>query len=266
MHKRFCTPAILASAVFAVLLAGHSSYAAAQPRGGDRDWKASMTAREEINQRFQLAPGARVSVSGIAGPVTIETGGGNVAEVHILRMAESQADLDCYRTEVSGTRESLRIEHVQRSSDRSCRSIRARQEVRLRLPRSVDVSLSSVAGSVRMAAVEGLVSMNSIAGHVSLAGARAARIESLAGGLSLTLDPIRSPGVRVSSVVGPVDLFFRRGVDAEVRLDSVMGSVRSATPGVDITEGYGTYRARIGRAGPAVNVSSVVGPVRLSRL
>ena len=265
MRYRVSKPAILASAVFAVLLAFPGSQGAAQGRGGDRDWIERMTAREESNQHYDLAPGARVSVTGIAGPVTVETGAGNRVEVSILRMAESQRELDCYRTEVHASRSSVEIEHVQRSSDRDCRSIRARQEVRLRVPRSASLDLSTVAGEVRVAPIEGTVRMESIAGRVTLAGARSANLSSLAGGLTMTVDPIRSPGVRISSVVGPVDLSFGRGVDADERLDSVMGSVRSESPGLDISEGYGVYRARIGSAGPAVSVSSIVGPVRLRR-
>src|SRR3712207_4589836 len=113
MRYRISKPAILASAVFAVLLAFPSAHVSAQGRGGDRDWTERMTAREEINQHYDLAPGARVSVTGVAGPVTVETGSGNRVEIHILRMAESQRELDCYQTEVRASRSSVEIEHVQ---------------------------------------------------------------------------------------------------------------------------------------------------------
>src|SRR5690242_11638678 len=49
--------------------------------------------RDEINQTYQLAAGARVDVSGINGTVDIETASGNTAEVHIVRSAKTREAL-----------------------------------------------------------------------------------------------------------------------------------------------------------------------------
>lgn len=254
----------------ALLLAGVSA-GAADGRGpqGTRASaaRAELAEREEIHETFRLEPGARVRVTGIAGPVSVETAAGDTAQVHIVRMAATRRELDCYRTAVAGGGGALSVEHVQDSRRPGCDSIRSRQEVRLILPRSVDVELSTIAGRVDIAAVDGLVRLDSIAGHVTIAGARSAEMSSLAGGLAMTLHPLAAAGVRVSSVVGGVDLTFPRGVDADVRLDSVMGSVRGVPGELDrrLVEEDGEYRLRVGAGGPAVRLSSVVGPVRLRR-
>lgn len=222
--------------------------------------RAKTTTRSTIWRRTQP-----VRVEGIAGPVTVETGGGNRAEVHIVRMAATQRELQCYRTEVSASPDSLTIRHVQLTDQPGCRSIRARQEVRLRLPRSVDLDLSTIAGRVEIGPIDGQLRLDSIAGHVTVARARAVEIDSLAGGLSLGLAPLAPQGVRISSVVGTVEVNLEPGVDADIDIDSVMGSVRSLSPAIHIVEGDGSYRARAGSGGGRISISSVMGRVRLSR-
>ncbi len=251
----------------ALVLAGAAAAAADGGKGAGSSDESIMTAREEIHRSFRLEPGARISVEGIAGPVSITTGAGDTAEVHVVRMARTQRELDCYRTVVTGGGEALSVEHVQDSDRAGCDSIRSRQEVRLVVPRSVNIELSTIAGRVDIGPVDGKVSLDSIAGHAALAGARSADIDSLAGGLSMSLTPLAAAGVRVSSVVGPVDLTFQRGVDADVRVDSVMGSVRGVPAELDgrLIEEDGEYRLRVGSGGPSVRLSSVVGPVRLRR-
>lgn len=253
----------------ALLLAGT---AVAGDTGGSKDQRTSaapaeMAAREEIHRSFRLEEGARVSVSGIAGPVSVTTTEGDTAQVHIVRMARTQRELDCYRTAVTGGGEALSIEHVQDSDRSGCDSIRSRQQVTLVLPRSVNLEFSTIAGRLDIGPVDGVVRLDSIAGHVTLAGARSAEVSSLAGGLTMNLRSLSAAGVQVSSVVGPVDLTFGRGVDADVRLDSVMGSVRGVPAELDrrLVEENGEYRLRVGAGGPAVRLSSVMGPVRLRR-
>ena len=221
-----------------------------------------MTAQERIDQVYDLAPGAEVSVEGIAGPVTVETGAGDRAEVHILRQARTQRELDCYRTSVEASRNRLRIEHDQEQTE-GCRSIHSRQEVRLVLPRSANLSLESIAGRVEIAPLDGHVELESIAGHVNLASVRSANLSSIAGGLHVNFDRLDPRGVDISSVVGGVELAFGRNTNADLAVSSVMGRVRSESPSVQIYGEDSSYRARIGSGGPNLNVSSIVGGVKL---
>src|SRR5213593_545571 len=80
---------------------------------GDRD----MLEREEINQTYELSPGARVELSVISGPVDVETTSGTTAEVHIVRMGQTRADLDCYTVGIEHTPTSLLMRHLQERSD-----------------------------------------------------------------------------------------------------------------------------------------------------
>lgn len=250
------------NSIRSILFAATAALAAgASADSGQRNDSTPMTAREVSDQSYDLARDSTVRVQGIAGPVTIETGDFVRAELHIVRMAATQRELDCYRTQVSATPNSLTVEHVQ-DRGRDCDSIRSRQEVRLRLPRSMSVDLESIAGAVEIGPLDGMVRLQSIAGRATLAQVRSADISSIAGTLTLGLAPIGAEGVEVSSVTGPIELSAGPGVDADVEVSSILGSVSGFT---DLEGESGGYRARIGRGGGRVSLSSIVGSVRLRR-
>ena len=243
-----------------------AAFVAASAGGADtgrrHDSDAAMTVRDEFSQAYDLTANAQLRVEGIAGPVTIETGDFTRAEVHVVRMAATQRELDCYRTQVSASSSRLTIEHVQDRTRDECDNIRSRQEVRLRLPRSTNIDLESIAGAVEIGATDGMVRLSSIAGRTTLARVSNADINSIAGRLTMGLASIGAEGVEVSSVAGGVELNAEPGLDADVRVDSVIGGISGFE---DVEGDYGTYRARIGQGGGRVSLSSIVGSVRLRR-
>lgn len=249
----------------AILLAATAALALlpAAAAGHPHDGDAEMSVRAEIHESFRLDRGAEVSLETIAGPVTVTTGDGDTATVDIVRMAASQRELDCYRTEVTGGGARLVIRHVQDES-RACRNIRSRQEVRLTLPRAVNVAMESIAGSVEIAPIDGRLTLSSIAGRVRADGVRSANLSSIAGGLTLSLGEIDASGVDISSIVGPTRIAFGPGTNADVSVSSVVGNVHSTSPSLPISVENGHVRARVGAGGPAVSISSIVGLVELS--
>ena len=56
--------------------------------------KHSADVRQEIRQTYELAPGARVEITGLNGAVKIETSDSKTAEIYIERTASSQEALD----------------------------------------------------------------------------------------------------------------------------------------------------------------------------
>ena len=247
-----------ALAAVASLLAVSSAAQADTQRVNDR----SMAVREVIDRSIPLSPGADVSVHTVGGPVTIETGDGNMAQVHIVRGAATARELACYRVDVTGGGDSLTIKHVQFSKREGCDSIQAGQEVRLRLPRSVDVSLDAVAGPVDVAPIEGELRLSGIAGHVRARGVRSADVSGLAGGLELTVGQL-TRDVKVAGIVGQTDITFTSGANADVQVDSIMGNTTSSSPGIPISWNNGRASARVGSGGIPVSVSAVVGHVTL---
>src|SRR5262245_34409992 len=70
---------------------------------------ADQPGHESIHESYVLTPGASVEVSGIAGPVEIETGPGDTAGVTVTRSAPTHDELQCGRVAIEQTSKGLRI-------------------------------------------------------------------------------------------------------------------------------------------------------------
>ena len=232
------------------------------PVFGAGEANADQPDHERIHESYVLTPGASVEVSGIAGPVQIETGRGDTADVTVTRSAPTHAELQCGRVAIEQTPRGLRIR-----SETLCPVDHAVQHVVLALPRWADLSLEFIAGDVRIGPTAGMVRLNSIAGHVALAELREARLISLARGIELTVAGVGRRGIHVISVTGGIDLGVRDGVDAEVLLRSVNGHVHSNSSGIRIarSENGSDYRVMVGRGGDLISIDSVMGQVEVHR-
>ena len=221
--------------------------------------------REEIERTFQLSRDARVEVSGVAGgPVDIETTNTNTAEVHIVRSAQTRTELDCYKTVIEHTPDSLTVRHEQATGRAECRSIRASQRVRLRVPRSVELNLKSVGGDVNIGVTDGVLRLNGIAGHVKVNHSQAAEIAGLAKGLTMTIAHLAERGIRISGVVGHVELNLAKNLNADLSVSNII-SVDGNVPGVTTTKiDASNSPTRIGRGGPPISISGIVGSVAIN--
>ncbi len=226
----------------------------------------NLPVREEINRKFQFARFARVDVSGLAGgPVNIETINGNTVEVRILRSAQTQAELDCYRTIVENTPDSLTIRHEQNARSSVCRSIRAAQSLLLRVPRAVDISLKTIGGAVNVEGIDGALRLTGIAGHVTAAQVREAEIDGLAKGLTMSITQPSERGIRVSGIVGTVELNLAQNINADLTVGNLI-SIDDKTPGVTVTKVNDTSgHTRLGSGGAPISIVGVVGSVRINR-
>src|SRR6185503_18274449 len=132
---------LLTISILALMLVPLTGAQSQRKHMDDRDYAE----RDEINQTYELAPGARVELSVISGSVDIETTSGTTAQVQIVRMGQTRADLDCYTVGIEHTATSLVMRHKQERSH-ECQNIRARQQVTLRLPRNIDLKLNAISG------------------------------------------------------------------------------------------------------------------------
>ncbi|MCP9496314.1 MAG: hypothetical protein MSG64_17870 [Pyrinomonadaceae bacterium MAG19_C2-C3] len=225
----------------------------------------SLPVREEINQTFQFARFARVDVSGLAGgPVNIETIDGNTVEVRLLRSAQTQAELDCYRTIVENTPDSLTIRHEQDGRSSVCRSIRAAQSLLLRVPRAVDITLKTIGGAVNVEGIDGALRLTGIAGHVTAVQVREAEMDGLAKGLTMSITQPSERGIRVSGIVGTVELNLAQNLNADLTVSNLI-SIDDKTPGVTVTKvNAASGRTRFGLGGDPISIVGVVGSVRIN--
>ena len=257
-HRPIALPGVVALALMLAPLTGASPQ---HKRSEDRAGR-DMTEREDINQTYQLAAGARVQLSVISGPVDIETTTGNVAEVHIVRMGETRADLDCYKIDIEHTPDSLVIRHHQERTG-ECQNIRARQEVTLRLPRDVDLKVSAISGPVKIGEIDGSLRLSGISGRVEVAQALGfSDISGISGVLSITIPRLSERGIRVSGISGRVELLLASDLNANLNVSGINGDVNAAAPNVTLNKvGHSNFSGRVGSGGSMISVSGISGSV-----
>ena len=260
--------------------------------------------RDEISQTYQLPAGARVEVSSIRGPVEIVTADTATAQVKIIRTARTREDLEYHKIEVEQSGNSLVVRGVQEPEQRRRENIQVDHQVILKLPRRIDLSVSSVSGSLQVGDVDGQTHVSSISGSAEIgnvggklqvssisgslevgnvgADARVTSISgnlglgqvngslevsSISGGLNATLVRLSPEGIHIKSVSGSVEIGFKSDVNADFEAEHVSGQVHLDVPNVtrDSDEKSSNVRARIGAGGTPITISSVSGNIRLTR-
>ena len=249
---------VLSVTILAVMLAPLTGASPQRKHVDDRDY----TEREDINQTYELAPGARVELSVISGSVDVETTNGNTAEVHIVRMGETRKDLDCYTVAIEHTPTSLIMRHKQERTD-ECQSIRAKQQVTLRLPRNVDLKLNAISGPVKIGEIDGALRLSGISGRVDVAQALGySEISGISGVLSISIPRMSERGIRVSGISGKVELRLASDLNADLNVSGINGDVNAAAPNVTINKvGHSNFAGRVGSGGSVISVSGISGSV-----
>lgn len=251
---------LLSSAILTLTLAPLTGASPQRKHVDNRDY----TEREDINQTYELAPGARVELSVISGSVDVETTSGNTAEVHIVRMGETRQDLDCYTVAIEHTPGSLIMRHKQERTD-ECQNIRARQQVTLRLPRNVDLKLNAISGPVKIGEIDGALRLSGISGRVEVAQALGySEISGISGVLSISIPRMSERGIRVSGISGKVELRLASDLNADWNVSGINGEVNAAAPNVTINKvGHSNFAGKVGAGGSVISVSGISGSVTL---
>lgn len=260
--------------------------------------------RDEFNQTYQLPQGARVEISSIRGSVKITNTDSATAEVQIIRTARTLADLEYHKIEVQQTGNTLVVRGIDESEERGRRNVQVNHQVILKLPRSIDLSVSSVSGSLRSGDVDGPVhvssisgsanfgnvggklQVNSVSGSVEVGNVGAdARLNSVSGNVDLghvngSLDvtsvsggvkagimSLTPQGIHINSVSGSIEIGFKSEVNADFTAENISGQVYLDVPNVSrqSEERSSNVRARIGAGGTPIKISSVSGSIRIIR-
>jgi DUF4097 and DUF4098 domain-containing protein YvlB len=223
----------------------------------------------QINRTVTLAPGANVKIQSINGLVSIETWDGDRAEINITVRASDIAAMERHPIIIEATPNSLTIRVEEDREGRRPGGDRGwvRHEARLKLPKSVNLKVSSVNGKVDVGAITGEVDVNSVNGGVIVAQAgTATQLSSINGGISVSLLRLGEGGLRVHSVNGGVKIGLPSETNAEIDVHSVNGGVNSDLPITVVGEmKHGQLRGRVGDGGPPITITSVNGGVTLQR-
>jgi Putative adhesin len=267
--------------------------------------RSDFTERDEFNRTFQLAPGSRVDVSSIRGPVEITTTDSATAEVQIIRTARTRADLEYHKIEVEQTSNGLVVRGVQEPDHRQRQNIQVDHHVILKLPRRIDLAVSSVSGSLKIGDIDGQTTVHSISGSGTIGNIGGklevssisgnlevgnvggdVRVKSISGNLGLgqvngsfdvqsvsggvhtTLLSLSPQGIHIRSVSGSIEIGFKSEVNADFNAESVSGEVYLNMPNVtreSNEKSSSNVRARIGAGGTPISISSVSGNIRLTQ-
>jgi len=224
--------------------------------------------RDDIRQKFELSPGARVELAGLNGPVKIETSDTKIAEVYIERTAPSQEILDRRKVFVEADANSLRIHTEKADSGFFSRFFgsSAKEHVTLKLPRQISLNGKGINGSFVTGDIDGPVEVSGVNGRVQIANATGrASFKGINGSVVIGLKKLDLEGVTLSGINGNIELQCGVDVNADLEARGMNGRVVSDLPGVKVEKYKGrSYQARIGTGGSGITAKGINGNIRLT--
>jgi hypothetical protein len=225
--------------------------------------------------------------------------------VQIIRTARTRADLEYHKIEVEQTSNGLVVRGVQEPDHRQRQNIQVDHHVILKLPRRIDLAVSSVSGSLKIGDIDGQTTVHSISGSGTIGNIGGklevssisgnlevgnvggdVRVKSISGNLGLgqvngsfdvqsvsggvhtTLLSLSPQGIHIRSVSGSIEIGFKSEVNADFNAESVSGEVYLNMPNVtreSNEKSSSNVRARIGAGGTPISISSVSGNIRLTQ-
>ncbi len=234
-----------------------------------QDAPSAGDVRQEIREKFELAPGARVEVSGLNGSVKIETSDTKTAEIYIERSASSQEALDRRKVLVEADGSSLRIRGEKNDDGFFSRFFgsSASERTTLKLPRQISLYTKGVNGPVTSGEIDGAVEITGVNGKVQVGSAVGrAQFKGINGSLVVGLKKIDLEGVTLSGINGNIELQLGADVNADFEARGMNGSVVSDLANVAIDKNKrSSYTARIGSGGAAISAKGINGNIRFTR-
>jgi len=224
--------------------------------------------REEVRQNYELAPGARVELGGINGPVTIETSDTRTAEVYIQRTASSQEALSRRKIEIQADANRLRItgETTDHNFFAKLFGSKASERVTLKLPRQISLYAKGVNGAFVAGELDGAIDIGGINGKVHVANASgSATLKGINGNVVFGMKRIEAEGVNLSGINGNIELQLPADLNADFDAKGMNGRVIADIPNVSIDKiKRGNYWARIGSGGNGITAKGINGNIRLT--
>lgn len=249
------------------LLLGACVWLPALPAVADEEMGVitSYPFHDSFARHYHVKGSPRIEIKGgISGPVTVSSGRAGMVDIDVRRTAATQQELDCHQVKIDYRPDLITITQVQ--FDRpGCENIRASQSLTLHVPSDALLDVTTIAGEFQVTGPVKSVTANSIASHVSISGAETVDLNSLAKGLSLSIDGAPTGSATIESVVGTVELEVGKRRDAQISISSLTGHIRSVPPDFVSLRTNEGYLLRSGEGGPSLSISSVRGDVVVRR-
>jgi hypothetical protein len=224
---------------------------------------------DETRKSFELKPGDRVAVQGINGTVEVQTSDTKTTEVVVKRTADSPSSLRRREMIIEQTSDGLlvRSKENQLGLWEHLFGRNPKEEVIIKAPRQIALSLRGVNGRVTTGNIDGSLEAKGINGRVELGQATGyAEISGINGNVSVGLRQLGERGARLSGINGNIELRLTSDLNADLTAKGMNGRLSSEIPAVTVDkDDHGPrYFAHIGAGGAPITISGINGNVRLT--
>jgi hypothetical protein len=220
----------------------------------------------EINKSITLAAGANVIVHKLNGSVHVESWDAEHAEVSVRVEASDRDATTLRRIAILDAPNSLEIRGE--GSEVPLRGNRwVNHNIFLRLPRAVGLTVRHITGSVDSKRFAGLIDVSHITGSVSAEQVGAAtKIEHVVGSVSVSLAKLTDSGLRVAHVNGQIVIGLPAAINADLDISNINGPI-SCDLKMDVIGEMKpeNLRAKLGVGGPPINITGILGSVKLNK-
>ena len=230
--------------------------------------------REEFHQSYPLAADGRVSMENINGDVRVTGWDRDEVKVDAVKKAYRRDRLDEAKIEIRTDNSSIHIEtdypnRTQVFNDDAGRENNpAIVEYTLTVPRNARIdAIELINGKLDIENVKGDVKASSINGSVTAHGLTGAtRLSTINGNLEATFDSLdQSKPISVGSVNGNLLLVLPSDVNAELKADTVHGSIRNDF-GLPVRHGQYVghdLAGQLGQGGVLIKMGNVNGGISI---
>jgi len=230
---------------------------------------AANEVREEFLQTYPLDKQGKVQLENVNGNVRIVTWDREEIKVEAIKRAKKQEHLDEVKIEVEAKADRIRIKSKYPDSKaRRDKNNSASVEYLLTVPKQSRLDrVNSVNGEVEIEAVSGDVKASSVNGNVTAAGlAGQVELSTVNGSVKATFVELKK-SVSLKSVNGSVTVALPGEANAKVSANTVTGGISSdfalqAKKHFPIGQ---NLDGKLGEGGPAVDLSTVNGGIRIDR-
>ena len=232
-------------------------------------WVVAGAGYEEIvDQSYPLAAGGSVALDNVNGDVSIEGWERNEVRVYAVKSASSPELLDELVVKVDADKNQVRIDTRYPSMSGSDHEHHrfTKVEYTLSVPRSAMLDeIDLVNGNLTVVGVEGGVDADTVNGNIMVRDcAGNADLGTVNGVIEAHIDRLAfGDKLDMESVNGRLDLYLASSIGADLRAESVNGSLKNDF-GIDVRKGKyvgSDFQGSVGGGGATVSLETVNGSI-----
>lgn len=226
---------------------------------------AGAAAAQDFQKSYSLGANGQVRIGNISGDVEITGYGGNAVVVTAYKEGRDREVVEI-EDRSNGSRVDVRARYPE-----NCRRCDVSVRFEVQVPQSMSFDfdgISSVSGNVKVRNVTGSLRASSVSGTVRIEDVTGTvSASSVSGNVEVDINRLEgADDMKFSSVSGNVNVRMPSGLDAQVSMSTLSGSLDTDFP-VEVKEKkYGPGRSAHGRVGEGsrqLNMSSVSGSISL---